>query len=167
MTARFGRLATSFAVGCTAVFLSGCAATRHAEPSASAAAAPYVPGLGEIMSLTQMRHLKLWFAGRDQNWELASYETDELEEGFADVVRFHPTHKSAPQPLTLLVPEFTEGPIAALRSAIEQRDLAAFETGFDALTGGCNGCHRAADFAFNVVVRPTSNPYSNQRFRAP
>ena len=119
------------------------------------------------MSLTQMRHLKLWFAGRDQNWELASYETDELEEGFADVVRFHPTHKSAPEPLTVLVPEFTEGPIAALRSAIEQRDLAAFETGFDALTEGCNGCHRAADFAFNVVVRPTSNPYSNQHFGLP
>jgi hypothetical protein len=176
MASRFGRRTTSIAVGSMAVFLASCASPGGAqskaagspEPSAATGTAePYVPGLGEIMSLTQMRHLKLWFAGQAENWELASYETDELEEGFADVVRFHPTHKSSPEPLTRLVPEFTEGPIEALRSAIAQRDLAAFTAGFDSLTQGCNGCHRAADFSFNVVVQPTSNPYSNQSFRAP
>ena len=28
----------------------------------------YVPGLGEIMSLQQMRHAKLWLAGQAENW---------------------------------------------------------------------------------------------------
>jgi hypothetical protein len=128
-------------------------------------AASYTPGLGEIMSLTQMRHLKLWFAGRAENWELASYETDELEEGFSDVVAFHPTHKSSPVPLAQLVPEFTAAPIAALRSAIGARDLARFTAAYDSLTEGCNGCHRASDFSFNVVERPSTNPYSNQGFQ--
>jgi hypothetical protein len=127
----------------------------------------YAPGLGEIMSATQMRHLKLWYAGQGRNWPLASYEVDELEEGFADVVRFHPEHKDAPRPLTELVPEFTTGPIAALRAAIADESQDEFAAAHDALTQGCNGCHAATRFAFNVVVRPTANPYSNQDFEAP
>ena len=46
---------------------------------------PYQPGLGEIMSLQQMRHIKLWFAGNAANWPLANYEIGELGEGFDDV----------------------------------------------------------------------------------
>jgi hypothetical protein len=127
----------------------------------------YTPGLGEIMSATQMRHLKLWYAGQAQNWPLASYEVDELEEGFADAVRFHPEHKHSPRPLTELVPEFTAGPIAALRAAIARRSPVDFVAAHDALTQGCNACHVATEFSFNVVVRPASNPYSNQDFEPP
>lgn len=127
----------------------------------------YAPGLGEIMSATQMRHLKLWYAGQTRNWPLASYEVDELEEGFADAVRFHPKHKHSPRPLTELVPEFTAGPIAALRAAIARQRQADFVSAYDALTQGCNACHVATEFSFNVVVRPAANPYSNQDFEAP
>ena len=125
----------------------------------------YSPGLGEIMTLTQMRHIKLWFAGEAANWPLANYELDELEEGFADAARFHPTHKGAPQPLTELVPEFTALPLRSLREAVSRRDPASFVAAYDALTAGCNGCHHATGFSFNVVSRPTANPYSNQEFR--
>ena len=127
----------------------------------------YAPGLGEIMTLTQMRHAKLWFAGEAGNWPLAEYELDELEEGFAGAVRFHPTHRDSPQPLTQLVPEFTEIPLGELRAAVGRRDGAAFTAAYDLLTNACNGCHEAARFSFNVVARPTANPYTNQRFEPP
>jgi hypothetical protein len=39
------------------------------------------------MSLQQMRHTKLWFAGNARNWDLAGYEFDELKEGFENVAR--------------------------------------------------------------------------------
>jgi hypothetical protein len=123
-----------------------------------------VPGLGEIMSANQMRHLKLWYAGEAGNWPLAAYEIDELTEGFDDVVRFHPTHKDSPQPLRDLVPELIDAPLAQLRGAIGARDRPRFEAAFDTLTAACNACHRATHFGFNVIVRPTANPYSNQRF---
>ena len=57
------------------------------KPAAApqAAAEPNLPGLGEIMSLQQMRHIKLWFAGHAGNWPLADYEIGELKEGFDDV----------------------------------------------------------------------------------
>jgi hypothetical protein len=48
---------------------------------AAGAAEQYVPGLGEFMSATQVRHAKLWFAGDAKNWELASFELDEITEG--------------------------------------------------------------------------------------
>src|SRR5262245_30400532 len=156
MLAHLRGAAISVAMGLLSFSLPSCRPTGQGES--------YVPGLGEIMSLTQMRHLKLWFAGQAENWDLAAYETDELAEGFGDVVRFHPTHKGSPVPLSQLVPEFTTVPVEALRSAIERRDRAAFTAAYDSLTQGCNGCHRAAGFSFNVVERPSENPYSNQRF---
>jgi hypothetical protein len=158
------------ALACAALLAAAPACERpavagRADEASSPAGGTYVPGLGEIMSLNQMRHLKLWLAGRDGNWALADYEIDELEEGFADAVRFHPHHKDAPRPLAELVPEFTRGPLDALRRATARHDEAAFTAAFDSLTEGCNGCHEAAGFGFNVVVRPTGNPYTNQRFR--
>lgn len=138
-------------------FLSGGC---HGPPSAA-----YSPGLGEIMSLLQMRHIKLWFAGEAENWPLADYELDELEEGFADAARLHPTLEGAPRPLTDLVPEFTASPLQGLRAAVADRDASSFVAAYDSLTSSCNGCHRTVGFSFNVVSRPTMNPYSNQRFR--
>lgn len=143
----------------------GAAPETPAAP-APAAAPAYVPGLGEIMTLMQMRHLKLWLALEARNWELASYETDELEEGFADAVAFHPTHKDAPRPLTELVPEYMDAPLAALRAGLAARDAARAASAYDALTAGCNGCHAAAGFGYNRVVKPAANPYANQDFAA-
>jgi hypothetical protein len=131
-----------------------------AAPSAKAedakpATGPGVPGLGEIMSLQQMRHIKLWFAGRAGNWPLADYEIDELKEGFDDVTK-------------LVGPEVVKqnmgAPMAALQKAIDAKDNAAFTTAFDQLTVGCNACHRALGHAFIAIRRPTELPYSNQTF---
>src|SRR5215471_9296540 len=49
------------------------------EAHAPAGKETYASGLGEIMSLQQMRHLKLWLAGAAKNWPLADYELDELD----------------------------------------------------------------------------------------
>src|SRR5690242_6266881 len=48
-----------------AVAASGC---RQAPATAEKVPEPYAPGLGEIMTLQQMRHVKLWFAGQAANW---------------------------------------------------------------------------------------------------
>jgi len=126
--------------------------------------ASFAPGLGEIMGLNQMRHAKLWFAGENENWPLAEYEFVELEEGFTDIVHFHPTHDGVPQPLTEMIPSFTSAPMAALGKAIEAKDKAKFVTAFDGLTNACNSCHVAANFGFNVIMRPSVPPFTNQNF---
>ena len=44
------------------------------EPAAAPQPEPYQPGLGEYMALQQMRHIKLWYAGRGGNWPLAALQ---------------------------------------------------------------------------------------------
>src|ERR1700746_3920241 len=66
-----------------------CAAAQPARES-------YEPGLGEFMTATQLRHAKLWFAGKQNNWDLAAYEIDEIAEGLEDVEKQFPTHDGIP-----------------------------------------------------------------------
>lgn len=116
------------------------------------------------MTLNQMRHSKLWFAGQAGNWDLASYELDELQEGLDDAARFHPTHKDSPLPIPALIQKIMAQPLAELQVAIKARDVNSFPARYDALTAGCNSCHQATKFGFNVVARPSSNPFTNQVF---
>jgi hypothetical protein len=64
--------------------------------AAQPASKPYEPGLGEFMTATQLRHAKLWFAGQQNNWDLAAYEIDEIKEGLEDVARLFPTFEGIP-----------------------------------------------------------------------
>lgn len=155
--------------------LTTCAKPMSAKPkeekreAMKAAPAPvplpaWTPGLGELMSLQQMRHAKLWFAGEAGNWKLARYELDELKEGFDDVMRLHPTHKDSPVPISEVVPRIMSEPQSDLGKAVDAKDRARFGKAYDALTAGCNSCHQATNFGFNVVRRPAVNPYPNQSF---
>jgi hypothetical protein len=154
-----------------AALAPGCRRAPAPSPAVPAAvpraAAPYAPGLGELMSLNQMRHAKLWFAGEAGNWKLAAYELDELGEGFDDVVRYHPTHKEAPVPIGESVEKIIREPLAEVGRAIAAQDRSRFARAFDAVTDACNRCHQATNFGFNVVQRPASNPYANQAFAPP
>jgi hypothetical protein len=152
----FSRCFPVAALGAAILLLVGCS-EEESTPG-------YVPGLGEIMTLNQMRHAKLWLAGQQGNWPLAEYELDELEEGFQDVVKYHPTHEGSPLPIKDLVPRLTTGPLAEIRSAVEEENSEAFTKAFDDLTAACNSCHQTTNFGFNVVTRPTGNSFTNQNF---
>jgi hypothetical protein len=123
---------------------------------------PFTPGLGEIMTLQQMRHLKLWYAGQAGNWPLADYELDELKEGFEDIVKYHPTHDDVPT--GTMATAVIAGEVTTLNKAIAAKDRKQFAAGFDKLTAACNACHQSAKHAFIVVQRPAGNPYTNQAF---
>ena len=128
-------------------------ATTRVMPQETNATMP--PALGEIMTLQQLRHLKLWFAGHAGNWPLADYEMGELNEGFENVNKLLGGDT---------VDKAVGAPMQALQKAIDNKDRAAFPAAFDALTAGCNSCHHTLDHAFIAIQRPTSLPYSNQNF---
>src|SRR5215831_7252751 len=111
---------TTKALACAVLLavLSGC---RHAPQTE-----PYTPGLGEIMTLQQMRHTKLWLAGQAGNWDLAAYEIKELGEGFDDIVKFHPTHEESPVAPKDAIPKMIPGPLMDLRAAVDKKDMKAF-----------------------------------------
>jgi hypothetical protein len=146
------------------VWGAACRQSSTPAPVAAPLAGSYAPGLGEIMTLQQMRHTKLWFAGEAGNWDLAAYEVKELQEGFDDVIKFHPTHEESPVAPKDAIPRMVIVPLMDLAAAVAAKDRARFEQNFDELTGKCNDCHDATNVAFNRVQRPTANPYSNQVF---
>ena len=123
----------------------------------------YVPRMGEIMSATQMRHSKLWFAGKARNWDLASYELDEIKEGLDDATKYHPVFKKD-APIASILNKFTALPLNDIGRAIMAKDIIKFRKSFDNLTNGCNACHQAASQGFIVIKRPDTMPFSNQDF---
>jgi hypothetical protein len=127
----------------------------NAQDAPAPAGTADLPGLGEIMTLQQLRHIKLWFAGRAGNWPLADYEVGELNEGFEDVSKLLGGD---------LVDKMVGDPIKALQKAVDDKNRTAFIAAFDSLSAGCNNCHRTLDHAFIVIQRPTVLPYSDQRF---
>jgi hypothetical protein len=128
---------------------------QQPAPAAPPENAPAVAGLGEIMTLQQLRHIKLWFAGRAGNWPLADYEIGELNEGFEDVDKLLGGET---------VDKMVGAPMKALQKAIDDKNRSGFVTAFDGLSAGCNNCHHTLDHGFIAIKRPTSLPYSNQSF---
>lgn len=120
------------------------------------------PGLGEYMVGIQRHHAALFFAGKAGNWELASFELKELEEGFDDAQEFTPMHDKidVKSLFESILPPVTK----PLHESIEKADKERFSAGFEALTSACNGCHQAADVPFLEIVEPSAPPTVNQRY---
>ncbi len=124
----------------------------------------YHPELGEQMLSIQIRHARLWYAGKAQNWTLAAFELQEIKEAFEAVVEQNPDHAIfQPQRLADILPAMTKGPVMALRDAIDHGNKAEFEKAYDALSIACTSCHRAAGNDFLVIQRPTAPILDNLR----
>jgi uncharacterized membrane protein len=124
----------------------------------------YHPELGEQMLTIQIRHARLWFAGKAQNWTLAAFELQEIKEAFDAVVEQNPEHAIfQPQRLADILPAMTKAPVAALRDAIDHASKVEFEKAYDGLSAACSGCHRAAGNDFLIIQRPTAPILDNLR----
>ncbi|MGD0641945.1 MAG: hypothetical protein ABSC22_14455 [Roseiarcus sp.] len=125
-------------------------------------AKPYVPDLGDLMSATQLRHFKLWFAGRSQNWDLAHYEIEQMRKSFEAAATYYP--KSGDVDTAAMIKDDGAAALDALNAAVEARSNSKFGAEFDKLTQACNACHRATHFAFIQIQVPTASPFSDQLF---
>lgn len=119
----------------------------------------YKPGFGEFMSGIQAHHNKLWFAGQNQNWELADFEVHELMEAF-DAIRQYQTERKESEKIPMIYPA-----LDSVNAAIRQKNTAQFASSYTLLTSTCNNCHHASNFQFNVVKIPDVQPFSNQDFQ--
>jgi len=130
--------------------------------AAQPAKEPYQPGLGEFMTATQLRHAKLWFAGKQSNWDLAAYEIDEIKEGLEDAARLFPTYDGIP--VAEMIKTIIDPRIEELEKAVRAKSSTKFTAAFDELTNGCNSCHAGASKPFIRIQRPIASPLTNQNF---
>jgi len=122
-------------------------------------ATSYKPGFGEFMSSIQIHHAKLWFAGKNQNWELADFEMHEIGETL-DAIKAYQAEREESKKVDMLKPA-----LDAVNDAIQKKDSALFNSSYLLLTSTCNNCHKAVNFGFNVVKIPEIPPFSNQAFK--
>ena len=118
----------------------------------------YKPGLGEFMSNIQIHHAKLWFAGMNQNWQLADFELNEISETVTAIQKYE-TEREESKSVSVLFPA-----LDSVRTAIQKHDAKQFVQNYTELTTTCNACHQMVKFGFNVVKEPDTPPFSNQEF---
>ena len=119
----------------------------------------YVPGFGEFMSDIQVHHAKLWFAGINQNWDLADFEIKEIQELKDDIVKFE-TDRVESKTIPMLQPA-----LDSVAQTIKHKNLDDFKNSFVFLTNTCNECHRVVNYPFNDVKIPDTPPFTNQIFK--
>ena len=111
------------------------------------------------MGNIQVHHSKLWFAGKNENWELAKFEIHEIEENFEQILRHQKDRKE-----TAMVP-IIYPVIDSVSKAIEVQDYNKFKNNFRSLTNTCNMCHKANEYEFIEIKVPDVQSINNQVFK--
>jgi hypothetical protein len=139
-------LAASLAIAIPASY--GVAAGPEARSPA------YLPSISDLMITTiQPRHERLWQAGRDKDWEFASYELGNLRGAFDRLGLAHPTVHDII--FSEMIASVTKPPLDELNSAIQSKDGAAFAKAYADLTGACNSCHQSLNHGAVEIKVPS------------
>ena len=100
------------------------------------------------MSAAQLQHLKLRFAGKARNWDLAAYELRQLTDSLAEAAVLYPGIP-VDNVTTMMVP------LLSISDAITAKDSRKFAGSMRELTDGCNACHSSMQRGFVVMGLPT------------
>jgi hypothetical protein len=111
--------------------------------------------LSDLMVALQFQHIKLWFAGKLSNWNLANYELRQIQANL---------RKATLLPSESMRSSQTTEQLQALDRAIQLKDGAGFAKAYSDLTNGCNTCHRASGFGSITIQVPANSPFSDQLF---
>lgn len=118
----------------------------------------YKPGFGDLMGGLQNHHNKLWFAGTNENWELADFALHEIEEIVEDIKMLH-ANREETQSIFIIEPA-----LEAMDEAVDNQNLSQFKEEYINLTNACNTCHKATGYEFISIQTPTLPSYTNQDF---
>lgn len=116
-----------------------------------------VPKLADLMVSAQLRHIKLWFAGKSGNWDLAAYEVAQIKDSLANAADLY-----LDIPVNLVTD--TSTPVKDIDEAVKAKDKAKFIKAYANLTTACNTCHQATGRGFIVIQVPTASPFADQLF---
>ncbi len=113
-----------------------------------------------VMQDVSYHFSNLWFAGEQENWDLANFYWSETQSHLRWAVRVIPKRKDNAGQEVDLVPileGFENGPLKQLQAAIAAHDKAAFEKTYRTSMESCYGCHKSADKPFlrpQIPARP-------------
>jgi hypothetical protein len=120
-----------------------------------------LPSQSHSMVDVEFQFANLWFAGKNQNWPLATFYLNETRSHLNWTVRLRPVRKlsnGGDLDLRPILKGVEDGGIASIRAAIDKKDQAAFETAYKGMLNQCTACHEAAEKPFLRPQVPTAPP---------
>ena len=123
-------------------------------------------GFDDLMTmLIQPRHLKLYYAGNQKNWELAAAEMRDLRSAFLRITIANPRYLN--NDVDSAIAAIMSPTMNAMDAAIATGGSKEFEKAYVELTTACNACHAYMEHPFLVIKVPDSGaaaPYADQDF---
>jgi hypothetical protein len=110
-----------------------------------------LPDQSHVMKDVGYHFANLWFAGQQENWELANFYFSETKSHLHWAVRIIPIRKdNAGQDVDLgaILEALENGPLKQLQDAIADRNKPAFNRSYRFTIEGCYSCHKASDKPF-------------------
>jgi cytochrome c553 len=104
-----------------------------------------------IMVDVEYHFSNLWFAGRNEQWDLASFYLRETDSHLGWTVRVRPVRSIRGGGSVDLQPfqqSIEQSGFAQLESAIEQKDAGEFEAAYRRTLTQCYACHQAAGLGY-------------------
>ena len=120
-----------------------------------------LPSQSHSMIDVEYQFANLWFAGKNQNWPLATFYLNETRSHLNWTVRIRPIRKLAnggDLDLRPILKGVEDGALTSIKAAIDKRDATAFEAGYRQTLGQCIACHEAAEKPFLRPQVPTAAP---------
>ena len=114
--------------------------------------------LADMMGVTQLRHIKLWYAGRAGNWQLTKYELARISESLIRAALLY----------TNIPVEYVNAAnqsLGRLNEAAGAKSSERFERGYSELTMACNACHVAGNVGFIRMKTPVFSPFNDEEYR--
>lgn len=116
--------------------------------------------LADAMTNLQRHANKLWFAGKNKNWELANFYAHEIEEAMEEIEKREVMEEDIN--ISKLIPLMGYPAVKKVEESIKQEDIEAFNLEYANLITNCNSCHKAAKYSMIQIKIPDQPVFDNQ-----
>jgi len=122
-----------------------------------------VPDQAHAMMDVDYHFSNLWFAGQNENWDLAQFNVNEVRSHLRWAVRIIPVRKNAAGIevfLEQLLGAVEAAQLEPLKKSVEAKDKVQFERAYKDMLNGCYMCHVASSKPYlrlHVPEKPSSN----------
>lgn len=116
--------------------------------------------LAEKMLYLQRYTEKLFFSGKQSNWDLAEFYLEEMQETAESIIKAKKIEDGiniSAQMKEMLIPKIQE-----LQEKVKQKNSQEFEKSYRAMLMNCNGCHMLTKHGFIKIKEPKQNIYSQE-----
>lgn len=121
----------------------------------------------ELELVIEMSHLqrfaeKLYFAGVNENWELAKFYHHEIEETAEKIIKANIDEEGLNYSLlvkSMLVPTLVE-----VERVVEKNNLEIFNNAYETMVKSCNNCHTSTNHGYIKIITPEKQTYETVKY---